>query len=142
MPCRTVLIRLTPGVATISFTVDVHHCSPAITCELGHVLLRVCGLKRLACLQSATSVLRFLDEYDTKVSAGPFKYKRAAEFLMNVPIGGLKSIVKDLIAAKTQALDKAKSAETAIAQVGSHNNQHSCPSPKGSNWSRYQYSIC
>eukprot|EP00878_Enallax_costatus_P026595 GHUV01028546.1.p1 GENE.GHUV01028546.1~~GHUV01028546.1.p1 ORF type:complete len:721 (+),score=264.72 GHUV01028546.1:893-3055(+) len=60
---------------------------------------------------------RFLDEYDLKVAAGPFKYKRAAEFLMNVPIGGFRSIVKELINAREQAVAKAQHAETAIAQL-------------------------
>lgn len=49
--------------------------------------------------------------------AGAHKYKKAAEFLMNVPIGGLKGIVKDLIAAKDSATIKATSAESTIAQV-------------------------
>lgn len=60
---------------------------------------------------------RFLDEYDTKVAAGPHKYKRAAEFLMNVPIAGLKNIVKDLIAAKETAVAKATAAESKSAQA-------------------------
>lgn len=60
---------------------------------------------------------RFLDEYDLKVSNGPFKYKKAAEFLMNTTIIGIKGIVKNVLAAKESAAQRAAAAEATVAQV-------------------------
>jgi len=64
-----------------------------------------------------TVLCRFLDEYDLKVSNGPFKYKKAAEFLMNTTIIGIKGIVKSILAAKESAAQRAAAAEATVAQV-------------------------
>lgn len=61
---------------------------------------------------------RFLDEYDLKVPSGSFKYKKAAEFLMNTIISGIKGIVKDLVGAKDTAAARASAAEASVTQVG------------------------
>ncbi len=61
---------------------------------------------------------RFLDEYDLKVPSGSFKYKKAAEFLMNTIISGLKGIVKDIVGAKDTAAARASAAEASVTQVG------------------------
>lgn len=60
---------------------------------------------------------RFLDEYDLKVPSGAFKYKKAAEFLMNTIIIGIKNIVKDIVTAKEAAAARATAAETSVTQV-------------------------
>ena len=60
---------------------------------------------------------RFLDEYDLKVTNGAFKYKKAAEFLMNTIIIGIKGIVQDILTAKEQAAARAAAAEASVTQV-------------------------
>jgi hypothetical protein len=60
---------------------------------------------------------RFLDEYDLKVPSGAFKYKKAAEFLMNNIILGIKGIVKDIVTAKEAAAARATAAEASVTQV-------------------------
>eukprot|EP00879_Flechtneria_rotunda_P026395 GHRR01028142.1.p1 GENE.GHRR01028142.1~~GHRR01028142.1.p1 ORF type:complete len:811 (+),score=359.13 GHRR01028142.1:614-3046(+) len=60
---------------------------------------------------------RFLDDYDLKVSSGPYKYKKAAEFLMNTTIIGIKGIVKGILAAKDQAQARATAAEANVVQL-------------------------
>lgn len=60
---------------------------------------------------------RFLDEYDLKVPSGAFKYKKAAEFLMNTIIIGIKGIVKDILTAKDQTAARATAAEASVTQV-------------------------
>lgn len=60
---------------------------------------------------------RFLDEYDLKVSSGAFKYKKAAEFLMNNVILGIKGIVTDIVTAKEAAAARATAAEASVTQV-------------------------
>jgi hypothetical protein len=71
---------------------------------------------------------RFLDEYDLKVPSGSFKYKKAAEFLMNTIISGIKGIVKDLVGAKETAAARAAAAEASVTQVGWAHTR-SCTAP-------------
>jgi hypothetical protein len=61
---------------------------------------------------------RFLDAYDLKVPSGSFKYKKAAEFLMNTVVIGIKGIVQDILTAKEAAAARAASAEASVTQVG------------------------
>jgi hypothetical protein len=60
---------------------------------------------------------RFLDEYDLKVPSGPYKYKKAAEFLMNTTIIGIKGIVTNILKAKEEAAARAATAEAKVAEV-------------------------
>jgi len=60
---------------------------------------------------------RFLDEYDLKVPSGAFKYKKAAEFLMNTIIIGIKDIANGIVQARDQAVLRAQTAEATITQV-------------------------
>lgn len=60
---------------------------------------------------------RFLDEYDLKVPSGPYKYKKAAEFLMNTTIIGIKGIVQNILKAKEEAAGRAAAAEAKVAEV-------------------------
>ncbi|WIA08464.1 hypothetical protein OEZ85_007901 [Tetradesmus obliquus] len=60
---------------------------------------------------------RFLDEYDLKVPSGPYKYKKAAEFLMNTTIIGIKGIVQNILKAKEEAAARAAAAEAKVAEL-------------------------
>lgn len=49
--------------------------------------------------------------------SGSFKYKKAAEFLMNTIILGIKGIVKGLVTAHDAAEARATAAEASVTQV-------------------------
>jgi hypothetical protein len=51
------------------------------------------------------------------VPGGAFKYKKAAEFLMNTILSGIKGIVQDIVNAREAAAGRAAEAEAAVAQV-------------------------
>lgn len=73
---------------------------------------------------------RFLDEYDLKVPGGSFKYKKAAEFLMNTIISGIKGIVQDIVTAKEAAASRAAEAESAVTQVCEPGRGSCCRDPQ------------
>lgn len=49
---------------------------------------------------------------------GPWKYKRASEFLMNTCIVGIKGLVARILADRDAAKKRAADAEARVAQVG------------------------
>jgi hypothetical protein len=49
---------------------------------------------------------------------GPWKYRRASEFLVNTAIGGIKGVVGRIIGERDGALRKVAEGEAHIAQVG------------------------
>jgi hypothetical protein len=51
------------------------------------------------------------------VPSGPYKYKKAAEFLMNTTIIGIKGIVTNILKAKEEAAARAATAEAKVAEV-------------------------
>ncbi|KAI8477166.1 MAG: guanylate-binding protein [Monoraphidium minutum] len=59
---------------------------------------------------------RFLADYDAKVQ-GPWKYRRASEFLMNTCIVGIKGLVARILAERDAARRKAADAEAAVAKL-------------------------
>lgn len=76
------------------------------------------SLHRSSCVKhSWLPCCRFLAEYDTKIGNGPHKYKRAAEFLMNTCILGIKDIVRGLIKAKEEAAGKLTRKEAELTRV-------------------------
>lgn len=52
-----------------------------------------------------------------KVPSGAYKHKKAAEFLMNDIIIGIKGIVQNVVTAKEAAAARATAAEASITQV-------------------------
>lgn len=92
---------------------DAGQCAPDAQGRQGRQERR----RSLANLGRAARCRRFLDEYDLKVHSGPFKYKKAAEFLMNTIIIGIKGIVQDILRARDAASAKATAAEATVAQV-------------------------
>ena len=59
---------------------------------------------------------RFLGDYDTQVQ-GPWKYRRASEWLVNNCIVGIKGVVARMLADRDAAAKRAADAEARVAQV-------------------------
>jgi hypothetical protein len=58
-----------------------------------------------------------LHEYELKVQNGPYKYKKASEFMMNTCIIGIKKHVAGIITAKEAAEKKVTALEQQLNQV-------------------------
>lgn len=92
-------------------------CSRSSGCHISCLFASTTVTTRIHTHSHTHRAPRFLDEYDLKVPNGPFKYKKAAEFLMNTTIIGIKGIVKDILAAKEAAAQRAAAAEADAAAV-------------------------
>jgi hypothetical protein len=71
---------------------------------------------------------RLLSNYERQVPSGPYKYKKASEFMMNTCIIGIKQHVAGIIAAKEAAEKRVVVLDGQLTQVWSCSVREHCTS--------------